>query len=740
MRKKYFLGFAIAICAILGFVVNEAKAETISILHVNDVHGHVTDSKDDIGYAKLETYFKQAKAENPNTLILDAGDTFNGEVYASFDQAQSVLGILQTMSFDAMTIGNHDVNYGLPRLKTLASQLSYPIICGNATYTDTGQPLFDGTKIMTLPNGIKVGLVGITTSVAGADNLTVTDQIATSKTLAAQIKPQVDIVVGLMHVGDAGNMTTSKIATEVPDFDVIVDGHSHTALPNGTTVGETLIAQAGSFSDYIGRIDIELDSREIVSKKASLKTKTDLSHFTPDVTTQTAVQSLINNYGVDLGQVIGSTKQHLTGEREFLRTKETILGNMLSDAVKNEMVADVALMRGSSMEGSIAAGDITVGDVLTATRSDTALQMFEVTGESLLSILKAMYTLDGYFPNANSMFLQVSGLTLKIDSKVEGLVYDVTVNGESLDLAKTYRVATDVVVANQEVLKSLTLKPIKELPSFAAVVRAYIEKQSPLNYPVLEGRITFTELVNPTNLINVLTRIQNDLPLTVDTLEKADKVAEIYQAFAKLATTEKDLISAPVQAKLEKATAQAGVVNHETAQAILSGNVPWYVRLVSASVSKTDETYLAFKNKLANTQDIFGLWQLSVLDTLNGEAVGFSEPVTITLKSIDLGQKMNPKIYHEKSDGTFETLEVTVDKTDISFKTSSFSPFALVTNVVKKNELTDKPVQNGTDNATKQNLPKTGESRRTILLITGLAIIGLVILMKQLKIVKTLER
>lgn len=137
MGKKTFLGVAIGICLILGLsFANQVAAETITILHVNDVHGHVADSKNNIGYAKLETYFKQVKAANPNTLILDAGDTFNGEVYASFDKAQSLLGILQTMSFDAMTIGNHDVNYGLPRLKTLAEQLPYSVICGNATYTD----------------------------------------------------------------------------------------------------------------------------------------------------------------------------------------------------------------------------------------------------------------------------------------------------------------------------------------------------------------------------------------------------------------------------------------------------------------------------------------------------------------------------------------------------------------------------------------------------------------------------
>jgi len=736
MGKKTSLGVAIGICLILGLsFANQVAAETITILHVNDVHGHVADSKNNIGYAKLETYFKQVKAANPNTLILDAGDTFNGEVYASFDKAQSLLGILQTMSFDAMTIGNHDVNYGLPRLKTLAEQLPYSVICGNATYTDTGQQLFEGTKIITLANGTKVGLVGLTTSVTGADNLTITDQIAASRRLVAQLKPQVDVVVGLMHVGDSGNMTTTRIATEVPDFDVIVDGHSHTALPNGTKVGKTLITQAGSFSDYIGRIEIELDDTKIVAKTASLKNKADLSQLQPDAQTQAAVSSLVSNYGVDLGQVIGHTTYPLSGEREHLRTKETLLGNMLTDAVKSEMAADVALMRGSAMEGSVPAGDFTVGDLLMATRSDTALQTFEVTGESLLAILKGMYTLDGYFPNANPMFLQVSGLTLKLDPKVEGLVYDVTVNGQILDLQQTYRVATDVVVAKQEVLKPLALKPIKEAPSFAAVARAYIEKHSPLTYPDVEGRVTFTNLSDPTNLLTVLKLIQNDLPQLVDTYQKADKVVAIYKAFAQLSPEEQALLSAPVKAKLEQAIVAAGKVNHETSHATVSGQLPWYVRLVTSVSSETASDYQAFAQHLTADQTLLGLWQISVHDLLNGGKVALAEPLTITLKNVDLKGKTNPQIKHEKSDGTVETLDVMVAENAMSFKTSTFSAFGLVANVKTTKEVKESESALTTPTGSAQSkLPKTGDSRRSNLWLIGLVLVSLVGLMKQEKI------
>lgn len=459
----------------------EPVETTISLLHVNDVHGYVAEENASIGYGKVETFFKTVKAENPNTLVLDAGDTFQGCDYASFNQAESLVKILNTMSFDVAALGNNDTSFGLERLKAIQRDLKYPILAGNVT-DSTNQPLFEGTKIFTLPNGKTVGIFSVTTNSTQAAGLVNHTEIeAISAKLVAELKiANVDTIVGLLHVGEVGEPSSVTIAKNVPGIDVIIDGHSHKVYQEPEIVNGTLVTQAGEWSKYVGRVDLTFLGDQLTAKKARLYDKTELSKLEPDVTTQAAVDDLKTLYAkdIDVTEVIGSTTVVLDGEREQVRTKETNLGNLASDAVLAKTDADLALVRGSAIRASIPVGTITVQNILDVVGGDTDFITKDVTGAQILEMMQACYAPDP-FPAINGYFLQIGGGTYTLSST--GEILNLKIAGVPVNPAKTYTLAYDVALENFLTGVSAKDVPSVEWGKFKFILINFIKQHSPIN-------------------------------------------------------------------------------------------------------------------------------------------------------------------------------------------------------------------------------------------------------------------
>lgn len=500
MKSKKILLFFLALTLLVSFsppgrvLAQTGPANdftgTVTIIHVNDVHTHVDASETAIGYARLAGFYEQAKSENPNTILLDAGDTFSGTPNALIDYSNSIIPILNTVGFDVMVTGNHDYAFGSKQLLKLAGLLDYPVISGNIVYKDSDKPLFDGYTILTLANGMKVGVVGLThftAQVMGAADVKYTDPVAVGQKLVDELEPQVDFIIGLLHigVGEDGHANSVTIANEVKGIDVIIDGHTHTVLPEGRVENGILIAQAGEYGKYIGVVDLTFENGKLVESKARLISKEEAAGLPEKKATAAALASF-NALSKDyLAQVVGETTVALgESSRDVIRTQETALGSFYADVMTKAAGADIGMFNTGVIGGNFGPGKITMADLATITRTDSLIIVKEMTGADVLAFINYC---DVSYPKSSGIFVQVSGIAFMLDPELEkDKVFNVKVGGNDIDLTKTYSVA--LLLGATDYPGAVNGKMVKEVDFTLNILKEYMAEH-PVISPATDGRI-----------------------------------------------------------------------------------------------------------------------------------------------------------------------------------------------------------------------------------------------------------
>ena len=297
---------------------------------------------------------------------------------------------------------------------------------------------------------------------------------------------------------DAGSEFTSEgLANAVPGIDVIIDAHSHTELPEGKLVGNTLIAQAGEHGRFIDQVEIELaageastDRMTVVSKSAKLVTYEDLLNLEPDpdvLEINTEIEKQINEIS---SVVIGKTTVDLDGERETNRKQETNLGDLIAQAMLLETGADVAITNGGGIRASIPAGDVTLGQVITTFPFGNYVVTIEATGQDLID---AMENGLSDYPELKGAFPQIAGMRVVFDpSKPAGSrVVELTVDGKPVDPAATYVVATNnfMAIGGDEYTMFADNKLLGEYSAFDEILADYLATYGTEGLEV-DGRIS----------------------------------------------------------------------------------------------------------------------------------------------------------------------------------------------------------------------------------------------------------
>lgn len=487
----------------------------LTVVHTNDTHSRIEEGKAEIGFAEMAAQVDKMRKDNKNLILLDAGDTFHGLPVATVVKGDSIAKAMNVMGYDAMTAGNHDFNYGYDRLKEIEKTLKFPILSANVKTKDK-KDAFKPYMIKEV-KGIKVGIFGLSTpetatktNPKNVEGVTFENPIETSKKMVQELKKEnVDMIIALGHIGldENSEFTSKKIIEAVDGIDLFIDGHSHTLLKDGMVVKNTLIAQTGNYGQNLGVVEIGFKDKKIVDKKASLITKNDVKpavvppadndkkpekdqikaelagkmYLEPNKAVLESIKKSKDEMKSVTGQVIGKTTVELEGKRENVRSRETNLGNLLADAMKEETKADLAITNGGGIRDSIDVGDITKEEVLKVLPFGSYIITKEVKGEDLVKVLE--HATDAY-PNVEGKFPQVSGITFKIDmSKEKGSrVADIMVNGQKLDLNKTYVVATSDFIANggdgYPVFK--TAKLLNEFGGQDEVLMNHLKKHNPV--------------------------------------------------------------------------------------------------------------------------------------------------------------------------------------------------------------------------------------------------------------------
>lgn len=494
MKKILSLVFLFVLICFISNVM--AENVDLVILHTNDIHGRIEESQyAGMGMAKLNTLIQEYRRENKNVLLLDAGDTFHGQIIANLVKGESVARILNLMDYDAMVPGNHDFNYGQERLMELNQITDFPIIAANISKDN--QPFLQEYVIKNL-TGLKIAIFGLstpeTTYTTHPDNvkgLIFNDPVKIAKKMVEKLKDKADVIIALSHLGisEGSKYTSKKIAKEVDGIDLIVDGHSHDALKEGLEINDTLIVMAGEYDKNLGVVRLSVNNGRVNYKKAALINKNEVADIKADQGVLYLVSKIKNQINAITSQVIGKTAIKLNGERKDVRTKESNLANLVTDAMLATVEADCAITNGGGIRASINIGDITNGEVIEVLPFGNFVVVKEVSGTTIMEMIE--HGISSY-PATEGKFPQVGGMSYLFNpNRPAGeRVLEIKINGKPLSLDKKYRLATnDFIAAGGDGYTMLKeCKTLQEAGSLEEVVIDYIKAKGTVT-PEIEGRI-----------------------------------------------------------------------------------------------------------------------------------------------------------------------------------------------------------------------------------------------------------
>lgn len=291
---KNLLGSAAG--ATLGVVPLQAwsrdEFKRLTILHTNDLHSQIEPFEDNhprfagrAGFARISGYVKTCRNENPNLLLFDAGDFFQGTPYFNYFGGELILKLMTNMGYDAGTIGNHEFDNGLQGLHDPMAHAGFPLINSNYDFSDTIlDGLFPRYRIFN-KDGIRVGVYGLGIELRGLvnekqhGNVRYSDPVATAQYMEKYLAldRRCDLVICLSHLGlryQENKISDLTLAPQTSHTDVIIGGHTHSLLEEPMLVensrGELVVVNQAHYGGLmVGRLDFIFERKRSSKRKMS---------------------------------------------------------------------------------------------------------------------------------------------------------------------------------------------------------------------------------------------------------------------------------------------------------------------------------------------------------------------------------------------------------------------------------------------------------------------------------------
>ena len=437
------------------------------VAHTNDLHAHYLPEpapwlkgEPSIGgmvalSAQLELL--RATSGSQAVVYLDGGDLLTGTPLMEFQQHGAAGGdmvdLLDALGCDAWVVGNHEFDLGYANAAAVVRasvDVGVPVVSANVDDPRTGEPAFPGLldHVVLEKNGVRVGVFGLTTpglqrlaSVDTMAHLAMPELMAVAQAQVAALDADTDVIIALTHVGIE---TDRKLATEVQGIDLIVGGHSHTALTTPERVGETWIVQAGSYGRQLGVVQLEVADDRIIAFQGHLL---DLVPERPSgapkrgLTGQVAALSdkVEERFGVEIGEVVADLRRE--------GGAESTLGRWAADAMRAAGRAEVGLYNSGGLRADLLAGPLTRRELYEVFPFANQVVRFELSGEELLAM--ALHSAAGVSSGRHSP-LQMSGLQVTWRVRMGAAeVVQARIGGQPIELQRRYVVATNSFVAEQ---------------------------------------------------------------------------------------------------------------------------------------------------------------------------------------------------------------------------------------------------------------------------------------------------
>jgi 5'-nucleotidase len=528
MRTKFGLAFCILMIFVTGVVVaQDEETFALTILHTNDTHSHHEPSNaGDGGAARQSTVVAQIRGEVENTLLLDGGDRFTGTLFHQQYRGQDNVQIMNALGYDTMTLGNHEFDDGDEVLASFIDGLNFPVVTANVDFSESEILAGKVQPYVVLEvNGQQIGIIGLVTpdapTISSPGEALVFNSHLAGATQAAideLTAMGVNKIILVTHIGLPADL---EVAQNTSGLDIIVGGHSHTLFSNTYVAAEAeypvetqningepvIIVQAGSNNTYLGRLDVEFDADGVLTSWGG-----DTILLSRYIAPDPEVEAIITELSAPIEELratpVGESSVFLVGDRAVCRAMECNLGNLITDAMRAETGAQIAITNGGGIRANIpdaptpedvalaAPEEVTLGEVLTVLPFGNLVSTFELPGADVIAALENGVSL---IEEGAGRFPQVSGLRYTFDpSQPAGSrIVSVEVEGESGEYAPIDPEATYTIVSNDfmrgggdgyTVFAENAINPYDFGRPLDQVVADYITANSPVA-PAIEGRI-----------------------------------------------------------------------------------------------------------------------------------------------------------------------------------------------------------------------------------------------------------
>lgn len=275
--------FGLLLGVLLNISLIGAQTKEIVILHTNDTHSQIdpnpataSRNADEGGVIRRAAAIEDIRKNNPNVLLVDAGDFVQGTPYYNFFKGEVEVKMMNKMGYQAATLGNHEFDNGMEDLARILAMADFPIVCSNYEVKGTVLEPYVKKTLVIEQDGVRIGFLGIAVNPEGliskknCEGIVFLDPVETANKYAAELRREgCDLVVVISHIGYSKEDTKGDrlVAKESTDIDLIIGGHSHTALngcvevinKNGNPVK---ITQTGGRGFTLGRVNLEVEKRK----------------------------------------------------------------------------------------------------------------------------------------------------------------------------------------------------------------------------------------------------------------------------------------------------------------------------------------------------------------------------------------------------------------------------------------------------------------------------------------------
>ncbi len=497
------------VCGVLAIPYAYAEQDdvVVTLIFTNDMESFYDPVpawwRDDIenigGIAELTTLIRNVRRDEPNVFLFDSGDIFTGALSRLTDGAL-MFEFMITMGYDAMSIGNHEFDYGEEILAWGKNQVPFPVLAANLFYKGTDHPFAQRHTIIER-DGIRIGVIGIlgqdaaSTAVAPLhiDELDVTDPAEAVQRSVDALRDDVDLIVLLTHQGHTAPMQTDAeadprlardidkdiaLADAVDGIDVLFGGHSDAGTWEAVISPKngTLVMQTFGQATYLGYLQLTLDAEtRAIQGHDSKLIAVDSDNLIPDPIIAAKMATYRAKYP-EITEVVGHTEARLN--RQYF--DESDLGNLLADVCVDMTSADIGMMHPGGIRKDFPKGDIEIVDILDTNPFVDPMVVVEVSGEQIRGALEQSFThLRG--------LMQVSALRTTYDtSKPEGQrLVSVTHKGKELGDTEKYEVCMSGIISrggdHYDVFKGTSI--VREYDPLGDMTIAYFRKYGDVPTP-----------------------------------------------------------------------------------------------------------------------------------------------------------------------------------------------------------------------------------------------------------------